>query len=40
MSYYNRNINYRENRMIKLIDEQLKEHLYKYLGNKRFHFIL
>ena len=36
MSYYNRNINYRENRMIKLIDEQLKEHLYKYLGNKRF----
>ena len=35
MSYYNRNINYRENRMIKLIDEQLKEHLYKYLGNKR-----
>ena len=36
MSYNDRNINYRENRMIRLIDEQLKEHLYKYLGNKRF----
>ena len=35
MSYYDRNLNYRENALINSINFELKKHLYKYLGNKR-----
>ena len=35
MSYYDRNLNYRENALINSINFELKKHLYKYLGYKR-----